>query len=97
MSSVFALHDHATLGDGDALGHGLARNVDHVGLPAAGSIWVSFFAAATVFSRAGSAARASRASERARGRGDIGLAHQALADQKGRNAGRGEPREIGRA
>src|SRR3954470_24232263 len=65
------------------------------------SIWVrvlpeldGFFGIA--LARSGSAGRCAPRQQRARGCGDVGLAHQAFADQEGRHAHAPQPRKVGR-
>ena len=89
-------HHDAAFGDGDALGRGLRRHVDHARFAAFAEMGeLARRAPSSTPRRRSCAARA--AMQRARGGLDIALAHQALADQEGRDADTREPVEIGRA
>ena len=92
-------HDDAAFGHRDAFGRGLFRDVDHprfapgVDVGEGGGRSLEDFARHR--QRVPVARAASPRQQRAGRRGDVGLPHQAFADQEGRHADARQPREIG--
>ena len=88
-------HHDAALGDRDALGAALADTSTMRASPPLPR-WVRALALASRVTPRRRGRGASRAQQRAGGGRDVGLAHQALADQEGRDADAASRGEIGR-